>query len=60
MLFGAKPLKGVALETKMVENLLDHLMLKQHPVRKTISFPRDLDQLKTDDASFELNASNTI
>ena len=60
MVFGAKPTRGVALETKMVANLLDHLMLKQDPVRKTISFPRDLDQLKTDDASFELSVSNSI
>ena len=60
MLFGTKPAKFVLLETKMVENLLDHLMLKRDVVRKTVPFPRVLDQMKSDDANFELSVSNSI
>ena len=31
MIFGTTPSNQVLLETKMVENLLDHLILKQDP-----------------------------
>ena len=43
MLFGTKPAKFVLLETKMVENLLDHLTLKRDKLRKTVKFPKVLD-----------------
>ena len=44
----------------MVENLLDHLILKQNPITKTVEFPSVLEQIRTDDAKFELSVSNTI
>ena len=44
----------------MVENLLDHLILKQNPKTKTVEFPSVLEQIRTDDAKFELSVSNTI
>ena len=44
----------------MVENLLDHLILKQHPKIKIVEFPSVLEQIRTDDAKFELAVSNTI
>ena len=60
MIFGTTPSNQVLLETKMVENLLDHLILKQHPKLKTVEFPSVLEQIRTDDAKFELAVSNTI
>ena len=60
MIFGTTPSNQVLLETKMVENLLDHLILKQHPKLKIVEFPSVLEQIRTDDAKFELAVSNTI
>ena len=44
----------------MVENLLTHIMNKQDPKYQSVEFPSVLDQIKTDDAEFELSISNTI
>ena len=60
MIFGTTPSNQVLLETKMVENLLDHIILKQHPKLKIVEFPSVLEQIRTDDAKFELAVSNTI
>ena len=60
MLFGTKPSRIVALETKMIANVLDHLLLKRDSVRQTVQFPQVLEQVKSDDASFELAVSNSI
>ena len=60
MIFGTTPANQVLLETKMVENLLDHIILKQHPKLKIVEFPSVLEQIRTDDAKFELAVSNTI
>ena len=60
MLFGTKPTSSVVLETKMVQNLLDHLVLKQNHLTKSVQFPKVLDQVKSDDANFELSVSNSI
>ena len=38
LLFGTKPARQVTLDTKMVENILDHLMLKRD-ARQTVQFP---------------------
>ena len=43
MIFGTTPSNQVLLDTKMVENLLDHLILKQHPTFKTVEFPSVLE-----------------
>ena len=44
----------------MVENLLTHIKNKQDPKYQSVEFPSVLDQIKTDDAEFELSISNTI
>ena len=43
MIFGTNPSMQVLLETKMVENLLDHIILKQNPKTKTVEFPSVLE-----------------
>lgn len=44
----------------MVENLLTHIKNKQDRKYQSVEFPSVLDQIKTDDAEFELSISNTI
>ena len=44
----------------MIKNLLDHMLLKQHKIDRSIEFPSILNQIETDDAKFELSVSNSI
>ena len=60
LIFGTSPKQKVLGETKMVENLLTHIKNKQDPKYQSVEFPSVLDQIKTDDAEFELSISNTI
>ena len=60
MVFGTTPAKQVKLETKMIKNILNHIRFKQDKVKKSVEFPGTLEQIKADDANFELSVSNTI
>ena len=44
----------------MVNNLLENIKLKQHPVALSVTFPDVLNRMRADDANFELSVSNTI
>ena len=60
MVFGTNPAKMVKLETKMIKNIIDHIQFCQDKVKKSVEFPGTLEQIKADDANFELSVSNTI
>ena len=60
MVFGTNPAKMVKLETKMIKNIIDHIQFCQDKVKKSVEVPGTLEQIKADDANFELSVSNTI
>ena len=39
MIFGTSPTNLVNIDTKMVQNLLDHLIMKQEKVERYVAFP---------------------
>ena len=59
LVFGTTPSKNVKSDTKMIENIIDHIKFKQDKVKKYVEFPGVLEQIKTDDANFEVSISNT-
>ena len=50
----------VDIATKMVKNLLDHMILKQEKIERYVEFPTVLSQIDTEDANFEMITSNNI
>ena len=60
MVYGTTPANQVTLETNMVKNILNHITYRQDKVKKAVEFPGVLDKINSDDATFELNVSNTI
>ena len=60
MVYGTVPTSGVKLDTKFVKNILEHVSARQDPVKKSSVLPGVFDQIKTDDAKFEISVSNTI
>ena len=52
--YGCRPDKGVLIETKMVDDLVNCIMRRINPSDRSIEFPKVLDQISTRDASFEL------
>ena len=59
-IFGTSPTNTVDIDTKMVKNLLDHMILKQDKIQRFIEFPAVLNQIDTEDAKFEMATSNSI
>ena len=58
--YGCRPDKGVLIETKMVDDLINCIMRRINPSDRSIEFPKVLDQISTHDASFEVTVSNSI
>ena len=60
MVFGAVPTSVVKLDTKFVKNILEHVLASQNPLTKKAQLPGVFDQIRADDAKFEISVSNTI
>ena len=60
MVYGTVPSSGVKLDTKFVKNVLEHVLARQDPVKKSAELPGVFDQIKADDAKFEISVSNTV
>ena len=58
--FGSKVREGVKVDTKMIRNVLDHILFRQDPIKKFVDFPNVLDQIKSDDAVFETASNNCL
>lgn len=59
MIFGTRPSAGVALDTKMIQNLTDNLKHKEHKTEFSVELPTVLSTIRADDANFEIVVSNT-
>ena len=59
MIFGTRPSAGVALDTKMIQNLTDNIKHKEHKTQFHVEFPTVLSSIRADDANFEIVVSNT-
>ena len=60
MVYGTNPTSGVNIDTKMVKNVLEQIRFRQDKLKKVAHLPGVFDQMKTDDAKFEITASNSI
>ena len=57
MIFGTNPIKD---NNKMLRSLVENISQKQDKVKLSVEFPGVLNQIKSDDANFELAESNTV
>ena len=60
LIFGAKPAEGVAIKTDMVESLLKSMDLKRNEKTLSVEIPLVFNQIKSNDASFEMALSNSL
>ena len=58
LVYGTNPAKQVSLDSKMVQNYLDNIMMKQDKILKHVEFPNVMERMHSDDAAFELVVSN--
>ena len=59
-IFGTSPAHEISIDTKMIKNLLDHMLLKQDKQERFVQFPSILNQIEADDAKFELSVGNSV
>ena len=60
LLFGCRPEDGVFIDTQMVKEIAQILQNRFDPVNFSIKIPVVFDQLKGEDAKFEMVVSNDI
>jgi hypothetical protein len=60
LLYGTKPGAMVNLDTNMVNDFIDNIWRRLDKKTLSVTFPDCLDQMKTEDADFEMAVSNTI
>ena len=60
LLWGCRPSDVVLAETKMVADIIEILNAKIDKKEHSVTLPKALDQLKGEDAQFEMVTSNTI
>ena len=60
LMWGCRPSKGVLSETAMAKNVVDTMLKRVNRIDLTVTIPLAFEQLKGDDASFEMVTSNTI
>ena len=60
MFFGCRPALGVLADTTMVKDVVDILLVRYNRRTFAVQFPNCFDDLKGNDANFEMVASNTL
>ena len=60
ILYGTKPGSKVSLDTKMIIDFINNIKIRTDKIQLKVEFPDVLDQMKTQDANFEMTTSNTI
>ena len=60
LFFGCKPALGVDAETKMIKDVVEILLVRYSKRTFSVQFPGCFDDLKGEDANFEMVASNTL
>ena len=58
--FGCRPARGVLAETTMVKDVVEILLQRYDRISFVVQFPNCFDDLKGNDANFEMVASNTL